>query len=262
MSCANQSGEWQGCRAFCLFEAANFGLENLFQTCTAPIDPGSVTMCAFHAKALNQKLDPSYSTALTSMMVYLQNDQEFQPEFFPLYTVLIGLPAPDMARLLLSPEFFWLLTPPVFAFVIHLGALPHAVAQRVPEAMTYVYVLDMLCEIMGWVMDGGEDVEMLGMTHDQLTTIKWTKLMICCANAFNSVMLTSTLFPPFAQGWEQAWLARVDHWARSVWQGNLSEDKIELARFLLARMVDALAAPAQHSRLPPPDPGLIAQLVE
>lgn len=249
MQCPNQTGIWQGCRGFCLGQEVL--LEDLFETCTAPLS--TYHMCAFHADVLKQHVPQDYSPALLSMAIYLQDDKKFAPELFPVYTVAMGLNAADTSRLLLSPEFFWLLNPNVVCFIILCGALPNITnhPEQVPRDFSYVYILDLLCEIMGWIIDGNEDVNAMGITKEHMSVIKWSKLSQCVAYAFNMVMLTTRMFPSFDVNWEDKWRARMDHWLQVIWIDSFSQDQLLFIGELLDGLIEILRIPAEHSQQEP-----------
>lgn len=246
MSCANQTGEWHGCRAFCLFEGPKIEvLEEIFDTCTAPIDSNVYHLCAFHADSLNIRTSfQNLPDSIRALLLYICDDKQPQ-EFFPALIAQTKMPFVDVAKMLLSPTFFWALKPEHFAFLIYFKAqsLTQFIETEIlPTEFSYLFVLDSICEIMDWIISGNEDLQQLGLSQEEMILLKWGKIMYMFPNAFLvglGCFDTIPIFPCFSLVWKDRWNDRINEWIEK-WTEVFSHEDIKKIESMLSSLVQVM----------------------
>jgi hypothetical protein len=256
MACAPGS-IYHGCHAFCANginieqELNIYNCDTFFQTCNSSIT--KYGMCAEHFKALNL---PQHFHDVPDIFLllatYVSDPNQYPIVFFDMFMKNLGITDDVLAKALLDASCFWLLNDSYFSYIILFGYRSLIVLPETDlifdENITYVFVLDRICQILPWLMDGNEDLESLGIDYSQMLMIKWGKLVSMVVKGF-MILLGATGLPrllnKFSSIWKDAWQTRVLYWLN--FYSNNAEFSISIAKDLLLHLIDNVQIPANFS---------------
>lgn len=253
--CANQNGPHQGCNGFCIgSDPQEFeDVSEFFETCKSIpslVYPG---LCEGHFQAFNLvRAWTDMPDVAKSLVLYLAKPETYPLALFEMLMLQMSLTYDFTIGLMLSPTCFWVLNEAHFGMLIRFGYINIKLASGSDEMesnLSYVFVLEAICKILPWVLDGGEDLQTLRLDQEDLIAIKWSKIMYNVCNGFIAGFGPHGLprmFPRFGANWKEAWEFRANFWIQfySNLDSNFPGDFVEQ---LLAQLIECVETVAELS---------------
>jgi hypothetical protein len=225
------------CRAICMASRSR---------CLRPLPENFANypgMCEQHAEEYNvQNLWEQTSEVFQNIILYCVSPDELPSFLLGFYVTSLKVEYDVFIRLMFSPVGFWTLTPEITANLIYLGMV-YILQKNPPKTIpvvTYAYMADYIGEILAWLMDGGETVD--------VRQIKWQGLTELIKSAFilGFARGAERILPRADCGWKSAWNRQFETWLENVgdqeqcrwyWQQFILE--IELA--MMSDFADAIS---------------------
>jgi len=273
--CDNQFDTFNGCNGICLKRPLNLHvLTDFFQDnkCNNLIGmyPG---MCEEHTD--NFKLRKNWKEMpddIKSVVYYISDPNKCPLVFFELFIMSHFIPWRIAVKILLEPLCFWIINEQHFALTILFGyrflgtkaCEENNVGFLLPDAkFSYAYVLDSICEILGWIMDGHEDTDSLRMTQDELIAIKWLKITQLVLHGFMLCLGANGMprqIPNFIPEWQDVWKTRFTYWIELYLFNNvLDESQAKQAWKYFDTLLEYVRICASYAFH---DPGVTEQSIE
>ncbi len=228
--CDNQFGIFQGCHGICVKQKGftlNI-LEDFFQEhqCHNPVlNTQYPAMCDKHAILFNLvEKWKDMPESIKSIVSYISNPNECPLIFFELFIIGKLIPWRIAVKILLEPLCFWIINEEHFAISILFGyrflgtkSLESGDSDFLNSTsnFTYAYVLDSICQILPWMMNGDEDTNSLHLSVDELIGIKWFKVSQMMLNGFMLCLGANGMprqIPNFIPEWQDVWRTRFKYW--------------------------------------------------
>lgn len=216
--------------------------------CNAELDPHAPNLCTFHLDAfgLREKLQ-TLGFEATSMLCFVQEEDRYPVEAFGAVILGLGISFSDSIKLITSPCFFWNVNPTLLAFALIFGPLQFA-GKPIPDQFSYVYVLDIICDMIPHIMNNGEDYERLGMVREDLQAVKCALILRHLSECMSTLFLATSMLPPFESGWHAKWEFRMNHWL-DAWETIMDPTDIQRIQVFfnqLMRLIGTLAPMSQE----------------
>jgi hypothetical protein len=200
-------------------------LEDFFEEhrCNNPLSQLYPAMCNNHAKQFNmvEKWN-DMPDSIKSVVYYISNPNECPLIFFELFIMGKFIPWRIAVKILLEPLCFWIINEEHFAITILFGyrflgtkALESGDSDFLDSEtkFTYAYVLDSVCQLIPWIMNGDENLP--NISTDELIAIKWFKVSQMMLNGFMLCFGANGMprqIPNFIPEWEDVWRTRFKYW--------------------------------------------------
>jgi hypothetical protein len=280
MACNGDFTNFNGCHGFCLFRPYTLEMSEFFETheCNNPI-PTTATlypaMCEQHASLMGLDKQWEEMPGVFRDIVYYVNNPETCPMIlFEIFIMSQHIPWKVVSKVLLDPLCFWIIDEQHFAVVILFGyrflgctALREGNDRVLDENehFSYVYVVDAIGQILGWISNGQEDIVSLQLSAEELVAIKWLKISQLVVYGFMLCFGANGMprqLPNFIPEWQDAWRTRFKHWME-IHSSQVNVDQMwyhfeELIERVRACAIYAFAKPLD----PTADQALEARLTE
>lgn len=225
-----------------------YNANDFFKTCKREV--GRMGLCEKHLVELN--IEPYWNLLpdnFKALGFFLANPDKYPVTIFELCFLKLQINYETISKLLLDPTFFWLLTDTYFAQLIICKFKTIAKKPEDNNDLTFTFVLDSICEILPWLMNGNENLDALNVSYDEMLKIKWSKLYDIVLHGFFLLLGGSGLpriFKSFSCFWRNSWETRILFWLEFYKRENLSFD-FSMASDLLLKLVDSVQIVANFS---------------
>jgi hypothetical protein len=224
---------FNGCHGICV--------NNSNYQCNNPVSEIYPGMCLQHFKDFQLEKDwNDIPEEIKQIVNYIFNPNECPLVFFELFIMSKFIPWRIAVKILLEPLCFWIIDEQHFAITILFGA--RFLQSKSLEAnntsfleqsvdYSYAYVLDSICQILGWIMNGEELTSNLQMSKKEMINIKWSKITQMITHGFMLCLGANGMprqIPNFVAEWQDVWKTRFKYWVElHIFNHILHENQLD-----------------------------------